>query len=242
MNLVIDIGNTLSKVFVFEKNKIIYSHQFNQDFFINELEIIFSKNQKIKKSIISSVQGIDSKHVDYLKDKVNNFIYLNKKTKLPIINLYESPDTLGKDRLAAIIGANNIFKNQDVLVIDAGTAITFDFINKNNEYIGGNISPGLEMRYKSLNLFTSKLPLIKKDEKFNLIGKNTKEAIISGVQNGLVFEIDSYINIFKEKFNNIKIILTGGDSFFFEHKLKNCIFAEVFLIAIGLNKILIYNT
>jgi len=188
------------------------------------------------------VQGIDSKHVDYLKDKVNNFIYLNKKTKLPIINLYESPDTLGKDRLAAIIGANNIFKNQDVLVIDAGTAITFDFINKNNEYIGGNISPGLEMRYKSLNLFTSKLPLIKKDEKFNLIGKNTKEAIISGVQNGLVFEIDSYINIFKEKFNNIKIILTGGDSFFFEHKLKNCIFAEVFLIAIGLNKILIYNT
>ncbi|MBN1251077.1 MAG: type III pantothenate kinase [Bacteroidales bacterium] len=241
MNLVVDIGNSLIKIFVFDNNTIIHNSQFEENHVNIEINKIFKTYVKLENAIISSVKDIDNEIIQILERKIKNIILLNENTKIPIKNLYKSPKTLGKDRLAAVVGANNIFPNNDVLAIDAGTAITFDYINKKNEYIGGNISPGLEMRFKALNYFTSKLPLIKKNEKYKLIGQNTEEAIIAGVQNGLIFEIDSYIDSFKKKNKHIKIILTGGDCFFFEHKLKNRIFAELFLVSIGLNQILKYN-
>jgi type III pantothenate kinase len=169
------------------------------------------------------------------------FIELNEYTDIPIENLYETKSTLGKDRLAAVIGANNIFPDSNVLVIDMGTAITYDFINTSKQFIGGTISPGMEMRFKALNHYTDQLPLLKKNENYQTIGKNTSEAIISGVQNGILFEIDGYINTLKSNYNDIKVILTGGDAIFFDKKLKNTIFVNLNLNFIGLNTILEHN-
>ena len=179
--------------------------------------------------------------INYLESTFDFFIDLNEYTNIPIKNLYDSKSTLGKDRLAAVIGANNFYPKSNVLVIDMGTAITFDFINKKDQYLGGSISPGLEMRFSALNHFTGKLPLLKKNEKFSLIGSNTESAIISGVQNGIIFEIDSYINNIKKEYEDLKTILTGGDAIFFDKKLKNTIFVDLNLNFIGLNTILEYN-
>lgn len=240
MNLNIDIGNTRNKLAIFDQNKIveiIISDEINPKLLKN----ITDKYKNINNVIISSVKGYNSKLTNYLKLNFAHFIELSDKTKIPIENLYKTKETLGKDRLAAVVGANNIFPNTNVLVIDMGTAITFDFINSKAQYLGGTISPGLEMRFKSLNHFTDKLPLVEKENNFQLIGKSTEEAIISGVQNGIIFEIDSYINQLKHKHENLKTILTGGDAIFFDKKLKNTIFVNLNLNFIGLNKILEHN-
>ncbi len=240
MNLIVDIGNTLTKLFIFDDNKVIYSTNYdtNSEFSLKEL---FLKYTNINQAIISSVAGISENLLKSIREQVQKLILLDYLTLLPFKNLYQTPETLGKDRIAAIAGAYNIFPYQNVLAIDAGTAITFDFINESAEYLGGNISPGLGMRYGALNYFTKKLPLLEKNDKFPFLGKNTNEAIIAGVQNGLIFEIDAYIQNFSQKYNSLKVILTGGDTFFFAHKLKCPIFAEPFLVAIGLNRILQNN-
>jgi len=240
MNLIIDIGNTLVKVFFFEKSKISFSQQIESSK-KDKLFNILNQAETIEKAIISSVVTLNKGFYDRLKKNSKHLIILDEKIKLPIINKYETETTLGKDRIAAAVGANTIFPNTNVLTIDAGTALTIEFISENGEYIGGNISPGLSMRFKALNYYTSKLPLVGENEQFPLLGKNTNEAIIAGVQNGIIFEIDNYISEFKGKYDDLKVILTGGDSFFFAHKLKNTIFAEPFLTAIGLNRILEYN-
>ncbi len=240
MNLLVDFGNSFIKIFVYENNKLIHFQQYKT---INQLEASDMHNffPEIDHAIISSVTGIIEKDIEIIRKISSHVLILDHTTPIPVINLYKSPESLGKDRLAGIVGANNIYKQHNVLAIDAGTAITYDIINKNGEYIGGNISPGLNMRFQALNQFTEKLPLIEKSEDFELIGKSTKEAIISGVQNGIIFEIDAYIDNLKEIFDDLKVILTGGDTFFFAHKLKNTIFAEPYLVAIGLNRILQYN-
>jgi type III pantothenate kinase len=240
MNLVVDIGNSYIKIFVFDTNKLIQFQKIKSNEIIQNLEVI--KNiPNLKRAIISSVGDISNELITILKNNSLDFIILDHHTPIPVKNLYKTPETLGKDRLAAIVGAYNIYKHQNVLAIDAGTAIKFDLINTEAEYFGGNISPGLEMRFRALNYFTKKLPLLGKKENIPFIGTSTEEAIIAGVQNGLVFEIDAYINKLREDFVDLKVILTGGDTFFFEHKLKNTIFAEPNLVAIGLNYILQYN-
>jgi type III pantothenate kinase len=240
MNLIIDIGNSYIKIFVFDTNKLIHFQQIKSNEKSQNFEYI--KNlHNIKHAIISSVGNISTELISILKNLSIDFIILDHLTPIPVKNLYKTPETLGKDRLAAIVGAYNIYKHQNVLAIDAGTAIKFDLINKEAEYLGGNISPGLEMRFKALNTFTQKLPLLEKKEIGSFIGKSTEEAIILGVQNGMVFEIEAYINKLQDDYVDLKVILTGGDTFFFEHKLKNTIFAEPNLVAIGLNYILHYN-
>jgi len=191
--------------------------------------------------IVSSVKGFNIPGTKRLKRLLDHYMVLSAKTNLPLINLYQTPETLGKDRLAAVIGGISLFPGSNVLVIDAGTAITFDFINKQKEYLGGNISPGLSMRYQALHQFTKQLPLLQKEEDFELLGENTKKAIIRGVQNGIVFEINHYIESLSVKNGNITTILTGGDSNFFDNKLKYPIFVESDLVLMGLNKILKYN-
>jgi len=240
MNLTIDIGNTRNKFAIFDDSKLIDTIS-NNDLSITLIESILNKYPKIKNAILSTVKDIEGSILSFLNSKFRYFIELNENTNIPIENLYKTKATLGKDRLAAVIGANNIYSNSNVLVIDMGTAITFDFANKNNQYIGGTISPGLEMRFKALNYFTNKLPLLQKKETFDLIANNTKDAIISGVQNGIIFEIDSYINSLKSRYNDLKIILTGGDAIFFDKKLKNTIFVHLNLNNIGLNTILEHN-
>jgi len=240
MNLIVDIGNTFTKLFVFKNELIIHSHQFKtiDRYDFNE---IYGRYAQIKWAIISSVAEINDELVCQIKNNVEQLIILDAKTPLPIKNLYKTPETLGKDRIAAIVGAYNIYPKQNVLAIDAGTAITFDFINEYGEYLGGNISPGLNMRFNALNYYTKKLPLLQKKEQFETIGTSTDEAIIAGVQNGIIFEIESYISRFSTDFVHLKVILTGGDTFFFAHKLKCTIFAQPFLVAIGLNRILQNN-
>ncbi len=240
MNLIIDIGNTFIKVFLFEKRKISFTQKISSTHILKIFDLI-NDFQKTENIIVSSVVKLPEEFNQKAGKYTQKIIYLDKNTRLPILNHYKSKASLGKDRIAAAVGANTIFPNTNVLVIDAGTALTIDFVSDNNEYMGGNISPGMQMRFKALKTFTSKLPLLDKSEEFYLTANNTNDAIISGVQNGIIFEMDSYINEYKKKYTDLKVILTGGDSFFFEYKLKNRIFAKPFLTAVGLNRILEYN-
>lgn len=240
MNLIIDKGNSFTKIFVFDKDNLIHNHQL-KNLTISSFKKCLKKFPGIKYCIVSSVSDIKKEILLHIEQHFSKVVILDENTRLPIKNDYHTPKTLGKDRIAAAVGAYNIFPNTNVLVVDAGTAITFDFINSDGVYKGGNISPGMTMRYNALHKFTARLPLLEATELDILIGKNTHEAIIAGVQNGIIFEIDAYIKKLLEQYHDLKVILTGGDTFFFAHKLKNPIFAKPFLVALGLNRILIDN-
>ena len=233
MNLVIDIGNSLVKYAVFSGNEIIELKKMEIE---NEALIKnLLSEYKIKSIIISSVR----------KERDWNFnirtIVLSEKTKLPITLQYKTPQTLGNDRIANVVAVTSLYKNKNILVIDAGTCITFDFIDNNSCYHGGRISPGLNMRYKSLNEFTSNLPKLSITKDFTLFGDNTNSSIITGVQMGIISEIEGFISDLKKEKEDLIVILTGGDTFFFENNLKNGIFADPNLVLKGLNEILKYN-
>ena len=242
MNLTVDIGNTYIKTCVFNDDKVIRQDAFTSDLLFN-LEHLFSSFPDIDNIIVSSVRKDDKLIVPYFSQKKNlkKFILLDENTPLPIKNKYESKKTLGKDRIALAVGANALYPGENLLIVDCGTAITFDIVDKNNAYLGGNISPGIDMRFKALNRFTQRLPLVDKSENFSLIGKTTKEAIENGVVNGIIYEIQGYIASIIAEYSDIKVILTGGDANFFDKKLKNTIFVVLNLIPIGLNRILEYN-
>ena len=191
--------------------------------------------------ILSTTKHYSPELKQFLSENFNQFIELSHLTPIPIENLYETPETLGKDRLAAAVGANELFPDQNLLIIDAGTAITYDWVTEKNQYLGGNISPGLEMRFNALNQLTGKLPLVKPSSPFPELGRNTEEAIRAGVQWGILFEIEQYLENFNRNFKNLQIIMTGGDSKFFDKYLKKTIFVHFNLTLIGLNRILEYN-
>lgn len=240
MNLIIDIGNSQVKVAIFNNRKIlkkIIVDAFNQEL----LQELKAQYPEMTQSILCSVTQRDEKLIELIKNEFELFIELNYLTPIPIENLYESKESLGQDRLAAAVGANYLFPGSDLLVIDAGTAITYDVIDRNNCYLGGNISPGLEARFKSLHEFTKKLPLIEISDQWPLIGKTTEEAIRAGVQSGILYEMDTMIERIRDQWIDCKVILTGGDSFFFDQKLKNTIFVMYELTLLGLNRILEYN-
>lgn len=239
MNLILDIGNTQAKVAVFKAKELISIYTYPL-FNLNTLKLLCKKYPTIQAVILSSVKHHSKEITNYLKLK-GTFIELDDTTKLPIKNLYKTPKTLGNDRLAAITGASSLFPKQNILVIDAGTCIKYDFINKKKEYLGGGISPGIKMRFKSLCTFTDKLPWVDAKEYNQLIGNSTQESILAGVQNGVMAEVKWNISQYKKQFPDIKIILTGGDSIFFERQLKSSIFAAPNLVLQGLNIILNYN-
>lgn len=200
----------------------------------------FCKNYKITNCILSSVRK-DNQEIDkYLHDNFN-YLKFNHLTPLPISNKYETPESLGLDRLATAVGGFSRSEGKNVLCIDAGTCIKFDFVTKNKEYLGGAISPGIAMRYKALNKMTDKLPLIDKYQETPLIGKNTEESIASGVFNGAIAEVEEIINRYKLIYNDLTIYLTGGDQKYFEKSIKSQTFAVPFLTLEGLNQILKYN-
>ncbi len=239
MNLCIDQGNTYTKIGIFEAENLLHTALFSR---VKKEDFLQITNEyRIKKVIISSVQKTDSDLRSLLESKTSGYMELSHTSAIPIKNLYETPETLGKDRLAGVIGATSLHPKKDILVIDAGTALTFDFINKKSEYLGGSISPGLHMRIKALHTFTQKLPLVHNEGPYTLLARNTEQAIRSGVINGICFEIDAYINELQKTYPELLIFLTGGDCFFFESKLKNRIFANQNLVLIGLNRIINYN-
>ncbi len=238
MNLTIDIGNTNIKIAVFENDKIILTRIY-EEFTSKQLNDLNNK-YKFRNVIFSSVI-INDFLIKDLQMNLYDFVELTYETPLPIKNKYKSPQSLGNDRIAAVTGANKIFPDNTVLVIDTGTAITYDIITSKAEYIGGNISPGLAMRFKALNAFTGKLPQLNKSENYPDFGTTTEDAIVSGVQKGIIYEMEGYIEETGKLHKDLKVILTGGDAKFFDKMLKKRIFVEPNLIFIGLNTILEYN-
>ena len=239
MNLVIDVGNTRTKAAIFENGKLLELFIFKQEKILENLNKILEEFS-IENSIISSVTSFSDNVIEEIKKRLNPLI-LSAETKVPFINNYETPKTLGIDRVALAAAAVNQFPNQNVLVIDAGTCITYEYVNKDKEYLGGAISPGIQMRYKALHTFTSKLPLLESRKISNFIGTNTDDSIHSGVINGIYNEIKGLVNQYLKEFEDLTIVLTGGDTKFLEEQLKSVIFAEPNFILGGLHTILIYN-
>lgn len=239
ISICFDIGNTRNKLAIFEDDVMIDFKNIDlHDFQLYDNLFAF---KKIDAAIISCVSTIPEALTSYLSQKVKINVVLDHNTKLPIENYYETKESLGKDRLAAVVGANFLYPGEDLLIIDAGTAITFDIINCKRQYLGGNISPGIQLRYKSLNTFTGKLPLLNNVEDFLPFGKNTHDAIKSGVLQGVVIEVDGCIDMFKQYYPGIRTLFTGGDATFFDNKLKNVIFVIPNLVMVGLNRILAFN-
>jgi type III pantothenate kinase len=190
--------------------------------------------------LVSSVRG-DADDLLTLAPKASTRIALNRNLSLPIQNHYQTPDTLGMDRLAGACGAHALFPTQNCLVIDAGTCVTFDFVDGSGVYYGGGISPGLHMRFKAMHTFTAKLPLISPKAGVPLIGASTEASMQSGVVNGMIAEMEGIIARYAGKYAELRVILCGGDAGFFENQLKASIFASPELVLIGLNSILIHN-
>ncbi len=241
MNLIIDIGNTQTKIAIVSNKKVV--DKITTPNCSNAVVADFcKKHSAINKVIVASVQEKPTDLLAFLESKFTACYFFDAELPIPISNNYQSKNTLGYDRLAACIGAWSIYPNQHLLVIDAGTAITFDMMIPDNIYIGGCISPGIAMRFKALNQFTKKLPLLEKENQFQLIGTDTHSAIIGGVQNGVIFEIDGYISQLQKEYVNLKVLVTGGDtSFICEHSSKQ-VEGNIDLVLLGLNTILNYQT
>jgi len=240
-NLVIDIGNTRTKIAVFEDNDLLYASQYQRV----DTSIINSwlSDYTIERVVISSVKKNKEEWQDSLA-AATPVSYFNASMTGNITNKYETPETLGLDRLAAAIGAWHLFPGIDNMIIDAGTCITYDFIDSSGDYFGGSISPGLNMRYRALNYYTAALPLIDADKCFDdTYGKDTPSSMRSGVQNGIKFELTGFIGSYKKDESDMNVILTGGDSIFFDTLLKNSIFApcikiDPHLVLKGLNAVI----
>lgn len=231
MNLIIDIGNTFIKTALFSDNKIVEKNIFKDEDSFN----IYFENLDFRKAILSNV-GKSSFRID--GERVLQF---NHKTKIPIQNNYETKETLGLDRLAAAIGGHYLFPTNDVLIIDCGSCITYDYITKLGEYEGGGITVGLEMKLKALNNFTAKLPLVELSNYKDLIGKSTTTSILSGVINGTIAEISGIIKNYQNISDNLAPVLCGGDAQFISERLDFEVPVEDNLVLVGLNEVLKIN-
>ncbi|PSR55606.1 type III pantothenate kinase [Adhaeribacter arboris] len=235
IQIAVDIGNTRIKYGVFDEKGLVKADQVQS---LQELTDVVVHGQ-VQHAIISSVRYLEQ----VLFSVPGKIVWLSPTVPVPITNNYGTPETLGMDRLAAVIGANFLYPNQDCLIIDAGTCITFDFIDRHASYYGGSISPGLDMKFKALHTFTGKLPLVEQAEKFKvpLVGRNTIECLKSGVLNGSLAEVTGIITDYKQQSPDLIIIVCGGDAPFFEKNIKAPIFVVPDLVLIGLNRILNYN-
>jgi len=225
MNLAIDIGNTRTKVAVYENNIITEIKIFDQIDFKKKILDFLSNSSIQPKIILSSVKNLKDEDIKWLSQR-SNLIVIDANTKLPFKNNYGTPETLGIDRRVLAAGAVLKYPKKNRLIIDAGTCITYDFVNKNNEYLGGAISPGINLKYKSLNDYTDKLPLLTLNDFHKVIGNTTNNSIHSGIINATLYEISGFIESYNYEFENLTVILTGGDAVFLAKRLKNTIFAN----------------
>lgn len=240
MLLAIDVGNTRIKAAVFEDNTLLELVVLAPNEWKKKIDIILEQHPKISSIVVASVGKLDKSDFLSLKKSVE-ILFISHESKFPFDNLYATPTTLGIDRLILATGATLQFPNQNRLVIDAGTCITYDFINDQNQYLGGAISPGIRLRYESLHQFTSKLPLLTKAYPENTIGNSTQQSIHSGVVNGVTLEIDGFIEEYKAQYAKFIIILTGGDAEFLAKRLKNTIFANSNFLLESLSQTFQYN-
>ncbi len=238
MNFVVDFGNTRIKAGMFDGAELQHSYVFNS---VKGLIEAVKEIPQFQNCLIGSVTGM---HAEFIKAvrKGRNVILFEANTPIPLKNLYKSALTLGSDRIAGSVGAYSFYPNQNVLTIDAGTCIKYNFVNANNEYLGGAISPGIPMRLKAMKEFTHALPVVEVDKNFEeLIGTNTKDSMLSGALTGAVAEVDGMINKYLLNYANLQVVLTGGDSDYLGKQLKNRLFANQNLLLYGLNTILNYN-
>lgn len=241
MNLTIDIGNTLTKLSVIDNTNVLHSEtvpEIDQAMLGNLLTLYPSLSRAIWVSVREKQH---SAWLEFLQGRLTCVLELTHRLPLPIRITYKTPETMGMDRVAAVCGAHRLYPGKDVLVIDAGTAITYEFLSRKGEYLGGNISPGIAMRFRALHEFTARLPLVKESSSYSPAGKSTEEAIASGVLRGILAEVNEYVSTFYKNNPNGVVILTGGDAIFFGKKLKSTIFVNPNLIHVGLEAILDYN-
>ena len=232
----IDIGNTGTKYGIFEGDALVKQGYFTGQELLEEL-----LSQTFDHAIVATVAG-QTKSILAGLPVQGSIIELSARTALPVSNLYKTPQTLGADRIAAAVGANYLFPGHNCLVFDAGTCITHDFVDKEGKYLGGGISPGLNMKFQALHTFTKRLPLVERtEETFPFTGQTTQESILSGVLSGTVAELNGFIQAYTEKAKDLTVILCGGDAGFFESKLKGRIFVIPELVLIGLHRILAHN-
>lgn len=236
--IIIDLGNTLGKVAVFEDNtKLFFSVFDHQDEGV--LVSILEKYPHITSGMLSAVCDIPESIFCALS-KIDLHV-LTEKTSLPFQNLYQTGQTLGRDRIAAVAYAYEQFPQKNILVIDMGTCITYDILQADGKYLGGSISPGINMRFKALNAFTSKLPLVDSVDQISLIGNTTTTALQSGVINGVKAEIEGIIKEYSNFYEDLTILIGGGDNKYFDKRLKNSIFAAPNLVIEGLRVIFNHN-
>ncbi len=236
MELAIDSGNTYSKVGWFEGNRLVKS-SFGLRF--EELPDAV-RACPVRRIIFSSVSYTLEEFREALQLNVP-VLRLSNSTPLPVGVSYDTPETLGADRLAAAVGANGLYPGSDLVVIDAGTCVTYDVIDAQGVFQGGAIAPGLRMRFRAMHEFTRRLPLIEEIDNKMLIGKSTATAMQSGVLNGMIAEMEGMIGAYRREYAGAKVVMCGGDLGFFESRLKLPIFAVPELVLIGLNRILQYN-
>jgi type III pantothenate kinase len=236
MNVVVDYGNTSAKVGIFKDHELVEKMVFDSEQQLKHFVENFSGDH----FIISSV-SMEATIVAGWAAHFKKALVLTPSLPLPIVNRYASPATLGVDRIAAACGARHLFPGSNCLAIDAGTCITYEVLDAAGHYLGGGISPGLKMRFEAMHKFTARLPMVKAVDQPALIGTTTENCMQSGVIYGLCDEIDGVISRYRSEFEDLKVILCGGDGPFFENKLKAAIFAVPELVLSGLNSILIYN-
>ena len=241
MNLIIDVGNSFVKLAVFEGSMLKHKEVVELNLVLEGIHILKETYTSIKKAIISSVGKLNKTDIKVISKSFDVMI-LDSNVKLPFKNLYATPNTLGVDRIAVVCASVEQFSNNNVLIIDAGTCVTYDFVTEKNEYMGGAISPGLRMRYKSLNNLTANLPLLESEIPKSIIGDSTNASIHSGVVYGLLKEIEGVIYEYHRKYSDLTVILTGGDTNFLSKQLKSSIFANSNFLLEGLNYILEFNS
>jgi type III pantothenate kinase len=249
MLLAVDIGNTRIKVAVFEGTTLLDQYYFNNEELRNQLNFILNKYEKVSDLVVSAVGNIRKEVFSQFETQVK-IHFISSDFPFPFTNRYSTPNTLGIDRMVLASGAVLKYPNQNRLIIDAGTCITYDFIDENDNYLGGAISPGIRLRFESLHNYTAKLPLLTfeslkgKDsefEKIPFIGNSTFESINSGVINGVINEIEGFISQYEAVYPKFIIILTGGDVEFLAKRLKNTIFANSNFLLESLNQTFQYK-
>ena len=234
MNLTIDMGNTRVKYAVFDGGTVV-SDGCSEEFDEAVIDRILAAHPGITQAIVATTRGPVDDTVALVRRRIGRCLRLSPQLPLPIRNGYTTPETLGEDRLAAAVGAASLYPGRNLLIVDFGTAITIDQVSADGVFRGGNISPGVQMRFRALHDYTAALPLCESCEDQTLLGRSTVEAIRQGVMNGIAFEIEGYIARLFPEIDALSIIFTGGDAKFFVKRIKNTIFAHCDLVFLGLN-------
>ncbi|PZR05414.1 MAG: type III pantothenate kinase [Flavobacterium psychrophilum] len=240
MLLAVDIGNTKIKAAVFEEDVFLEKFVFAKNDVPDQVENIFSKYEKIKVSLLSSV-GNDAPELLSELGKRSKLGIIGRDVNFPFTNKYATPATLGIDRMVLSAGAVIRYPEKNRLIIDAGTCVTYDFIDSNDNYLGGAISPGLQLRYNAMHNFTAKLPLLYPEMPEEFIGNSTAGSMHSGVVNGMLHELEGFVRQYNEQYQELTIILTGGDADFLAKRLKNTIFANSNFLLESLNLLYLYT-